>query len=460
MSSKRKSKEQFSSRLLALAIVLLCNPLINVVDYFPDFIGCFIIASAISHFADKAPYFEEARACFIKLALINLAKIPSFIIIVRIISNNVGESDIRILFTFVFAAIEIVVGINAITNLFSALSYLGQRSDAVSLITPFEISKSRRLSTEKLQMLCYAFVICRSTLSVLPELLRLTSTDAILNPNHFNPARLFPYAITLSFITVFVFGIILAKRAKKFIKAIYKEDKIFSAADSMIDEAGRENIKKKRKIRKMQLFLTTIATSSLLLFNLPLAKFGYVNVIPDFVFGIVIIVAVLRSTKFIKNAMRVVAGAVVFTAASTAKYIMEIIFLDTFTYEQLSLSAAASSKYLPVILLSALETLLFAVLIILLGTELIKFTKKRTGTSQKSEKYTSFDEEYHRNMKKKCIGWTALAVLIHAIKLAEVIAKASSQNIGSLSLVFCLAFVIYSYYLFGQIKEEVKNKYL
>ena len=460
MPSKRKSKEQFSSRLLILAIVLLCNPLINIVDYFPDFIGCFIIASALSHFADKAPYFEEARVGFIRLALISLAKIPAFIIMVRIISENVGESDIRVLFTFVFATIETVVAISAIKDLFYAISYLGQRSDATALITPFEISRHTSLSIEKLQILCYAFVICRSAFNVLPELLRLTNTDAILNPKHFNPAKLFPYAITASFITVFVFGVILASRIKKFIKAVYKEGKAFSAADSMVDEAGRENIKTKSKVKKMQLFLSTLAASSFLLFNLPFAKFGYLNVVPDFIFGIIIIISLLKATGFIKNVARVVIGAVLFTAASLAKYVMEIIYLDKFTYDQLSLSIEASSKYLPVILLSALEFLLFAVFITLLGIELIKFTVKRTGISKKSEKYTSFDEEYHRNLKNKCIGWTALAIILQALKLADVIAKGYSGGFGAASYVICFAFIMYSYYLFGQIKEEVKNKYL
>ena len=140
MASKRRSVNSFSPGLLIFAVILLSNPIVNIFDYFPDFIACFIISSTLGFFAERAPYFEEAKKDFLKLGYLSLLRIPSFIIMVRITSQNMREGDIRVLLTFVFAVIETYLAIKAISNIFQAMSYLGQRSDAASLITVFRVS--------------------------------------------------------------------------------------------------------------------------------------------------------------------------------------------------------------------------------------------------------------------------------------------------------------------------------
>ena len=247
MASKRRSVGELPSGLLILAIVLLTNPLINIFDYLPDFIGYFIIASALSFFAERVPYFDEARGAFLKLGFVSLAKIPSFIIMMRIISQNLRESDIRVLFTFVFAVIEIFLTVSAMNNLFNGLSYLGQRTEASALILPFKISRGKSLSVEGLRILCYVFAGCKGLLNALPEFLLLTNTESELNPGYFNPTLLYPYAISASFVIVFIFGIIFCCISSKYVKAIYNEGKVYSEAEAMIDDARREDLKKRKK---------------------------------------------------------------------------------------------------------------------------------------------------------------------------------------------------------------------
>ena len=459
MSSKHKSAGRSSAGLLVFAVVTLSNPLINIFDYFPDLIGCFIIASALSFFADRAPYFAEARSGFLKLGLIGVIKIPSFIIMEKIISQNMRESDIRVLLSLVFAVVEVSIAVVAIKNIFTALSYLGQRSDAASLITPFSISKRSTMTPESLQIMCYAFVIARGVLNVLPECLRLTRTDVMLNPGYFNPALLYPYAILLSFLTVLVFGIIFSCRASSFIKAIYRENKIHLAAEGMIDEARQEQIKKEKKVKKLRSFASILAFSSFLLFDFCSRKLSDVNLLPDFIFGIVLIIALVKATRFMKKTDVLIISAASFTIVSFAKYVLEIIFLSNHTYEQISFYPSASAKYLPVILISAFEAVIFVVFALMLGKALIRFTRKRTGLCQKSEKYSAIDAEYHKDMKKKCIIWTILLIAIEAIKLAVTLTR-GYISLSALTFIICLVFVSYSFYLFGKIKEEINNKYL
>ena len=67
---EKKSNKAEGVGLLVLAITFLVNPAVNIFDYLPDFIGYFIIAKALIYYADRAPYFNEARVGFLRLAYV------------------------------------------------------------------------------------------------------------------------------------------------------------------------------------------------------------------------------------------------------------------------------------------------------------------------------------------------------------------------------------------------------
>lgn len=460
MSSKGRPQGRLFSGLLILAIVTMSNPLVNIFDYLPDFIGCFILVHALSYYARRAPYFDEARSDFMKLGILSLARIPTFIIMTRIISQNMREIDLRPLLTLVFATVEIFLAIRAINNLFSALSYLGQRSEAASLISAFNVSVKKTMKVEELRVLSYALVLCKSACSLLPELLLLTNTEAALNPGRLTPSLLYPYAILVAFIVTLVFGAIFTRMASAFIKTICREDKIHDAAEAMIDDIRRDEIKKKIKVNKMQSFLTVMTLSGLFLFDFSSKKLGGADFIPDFLFGIIVLFAFAKASGFIKDLKNVYVSASAFSVISIARYIYEILFLNEFTYEQLPISPAASAKYLPVILISIFELLSFILLTVFCGAALIRFTKNRTGLSKKSENYGSLDAEYHLGMTKKCILWIVLGIALETIKFIITLTRGQIRGLSPLCFVACLIFVTFGYYLFGKIKEEIQNKYL
>ena len=91
--------------LIVLSLVFLLNPVVRVVDILPDFIACAIIVRLLYYVADRAPFFEEARADFLKLGFVSLAKIPAFFIISIARNSNTLDNDTTVLFTFVFSKI-------------------------------------------------------------------------------------------------------------------------------------------------------------------------------------------------------------------------------------------------------------------------------------------------------------------------------------------------------------------
>ena len=158
---KKIDTNRFYNRLI-LCMVFLINPNINVVDILPDFIAWFMLAKLFERAADSAPYFEEARASFLKLAWINLAKIPAFFLIVSIRSKDTMDNNVFALFSLSFCALELLFLLPCIKNLFTALFHLGERTDATSLITPVlsPFSSIKKISPESIKECTYFFFVC------------------------------------------------------------------------------------------------------------------------------------------------------------------------------------------------------------------------------------------------------------------------------------------------------------
>ena len=142
---KKTDSKRFYS-LLILSAVFLTNPNINIIDIMPDFVAWFILAKLFERAADSAPYFEEARSSFLKLAWINLAKVPAFFLMITIRSKDTLDNNVFALFSLSFCAIELVFLLPAIKNLFTALFHLGERTSAnffnLGLIIRQQIGKS------------------------------------------------------------------------------------------------------------------------------------------------------------------------------------------------------------------------------------------------------------------------------------------------------------------------------
>ena len=156
---------------------------------------------------------------------------------------------------------------------------------------------------------------------------------------------------------------------------------------------------------------------------------------------------------------KLIIAAAAFSIISAVKYVFEVSVLRDFAYEQLRISSLAVSRYTTVSLISLFEFVSFAILILMVGLVLIKFTRKRTGLSPKSERYGKLDRELHNEMKKGCIGWIVLGIALGGAKLFVTLARGHLTALYPILFLFWFIFMAYGYYLFDNIKEEIKLKY-
>ena len=467
--------------LYLLALIFLVNPSVNIIDILPDFVAYLILSRAFSYAADRAPYFEETRKSFHTLALISFLKIPSYLIMNYAQSSNVSDHDISALFALVFAVTETVFIISAINNLFSALFYLGERSNAQALIDPFPINKkgTRIMSTDTLRKYTYIVLIYRNVTYFVPEILLLTrGVDGSSYNSTFNFAILYPYSVVILFTSTAILGIILAKRFYCYIKAIKREGKFREAIDSLLDEEAKKRVAKNERTRRMLTTLTLLAASSILTLEVRFDNFGSVNLLPHFLYGIIITIAIYKLTHFTKKCIPALVLGILYSSVAFAGFVMEIIFLDTYGYSSLVSSGAAKDAYIPLIISAAVEFVFLVAVIIFSSRVLSKYVKIHTGLDESNGRYMRSDAVYHKKMKTKIYIWSGFSIFVGLAQFIDVILKFFSKKTpiasdpifgtitsglipwyGTLLLVISIAYIIYSFYLFGTVKEDTELKY-
>ena len=231
-----KIKRKTFYGLIVFCLILLFNPNINIFDPLPDFIAWFILAKLFEKAADSAVYFEEARASFVKLGWLNIAKLPAFLFILMVRGQNVHDNDIYTLISFSFAIVEAILVVQAIKNIFAALTHLGERTSAESLIKPFPINKcgSKTMLVDTLKEYTYFFAICKSILYALPDIFLLTRVND--NGQILTASKYYPHALILAQILGLTVGIVWLRRIFKYAKSVYKEGLFSEALERMASE--------------------------------------------------------------------------------------------------------------------------------------------------------------------------------------------------------------------------------
>lgn len=461
-------------KLLIFSAVFLINPNINVVDIMPDFISWFILARLFARAADSAPYFEEARSAFLKLGWINLAKIPAFFLIITIRSKDTLDNNVFALFSLSFFAVELMFLLPCVKNLFTALFHLGERTDALSLITPIDspFSKIRKITPEALKECTYFFFICKGALGFIPDMFMLTSFSDRGTPVAIS--KHYPYVFIVSFLlTVFV-GIIWLLRIKKYAAAVRKEGKFFDALDSMASENSAFYSRRKSELRTAVTALTLLSAASLFTVELSFDNWGNINILPHFIYGLMLIISVYYLDKTVKTKLVTYLAGICYVVVSIITYAFSILFLSKYEYYDLMDDKAAKVAYLKVEIFGILEFICIVIFLLLIASEINKFILNRTGIPTDHRKYGILDKELHASLKTRNGILCGLGIFAAATKCTNIflnsdvqilftsesaIATSSLPWFNLLVQLSSIAYILFSFYFMSTLKDELKEKY-
>ena len=463
------------------ALLLLANPNIHIIDILPDFIAYFLIFSVVSEAADLAPHFAQAKDACKRLALLCLFKIPASFIIVSLRSSNTQDMNLIPTFAIIFAVFEMILAYTLIFRISEGLFYLGERSDATALISPFRvrvstdteggkevsskgISAARGYLPEALRGVSLVFIFVKCFSSFVPEMLLLTRKQEYVGDlsGQFALVRLYPYALIFAIGLTLAVGIYWLVLASAYLKAIKKEGKFLPALLSL---AGEAVIAKKEKHELCSAFVlgfTLVAISSL--FSL--------NFMPLFCFSLFL----LLGSIWIKTERRLRVLIRIFGSLTTVLAIVLSIMLDAFDtdfgYPSLLNDNEAIATYRECVLVAAVCAVLFIVFLYLIYLSLRRSIFSSFGAPI-SEKAVGEENRYKKSLARMNIAFfilSSLCIIARAIYVylqgQVIFIPSTAATIGTFShqwefwplimTVLCIPFIIFTFYYMGLLKEEAK----
>ena len=455
-----------------IALLCLFNANFNLLDVFPDCIAYLILIRLIGKASDTVPYLEECKSALEKIALVTAIKIPTFFFMYK---NLKTGKDIVPMFTLSFVALELILLYSVISNGYKALSYLGERTDATITLDPFPVNKrGRTMSPFALKILTMIFFFTKGLLTLIPDLFMLTTNNTA---EKIKLSEAFPIAVVTCMLAVTVAGLIWMHYTKKYIRALKSTDDISMAIKSLNQNKTPEEKKVEDKTKTILGALTLLAISSLFTFDLVFSNLGETNVLPHFIYGLIVFYSIFKLTKDKKMRIALAATTGTFAATGiTAHLMLERFFNLNYNYIYLIFSSPAKAAYLPVKIFSVLETLSVFAMLYVCALILIAFIKNGCSPIPKAHEESNVDKKNRKSLTVKSIVLFAWVGVINALKCVNVFLKgnakiAFSQTneegfatgtlpwFGTLIFFVCLVFVVYSFYFISEIKNEVKFKY-
>ena len=339
-----KTKSRY--RRIIFGLCLLFVPAVNVFDLFPDFIAYFIIAGVLAHGVDKLPYFEEARTAFIKLGFVNMCRIIAIVLIIRIRAINNDDIDIYAMMTLLFGIVESIYLFPAISNLFNALFYLGQRSYSKTILAPVRFL-GVSIKPDTIKNFAYFFAGVRAVLALIPELCYMSATSKTGTVIVSHPyAILYPRVLSVCFLLSLIIGIVWLIVTAKYARAIGKESIYYTAIDALVTDDRRPDIENKAKLRRACSALNIMVVASLFTLEINFDSFGDINILPRFIFAILLICGLRRltgRTKYTTIALIIAAG---YTAISLVGHSRLISFFEKWeSFTIIKYIKAAAKEY-------------------------------------------------------------------------------------------------------------------
>ena len=465
-----------SASAIIFAVVMLFNPNINIIDILPDFIGYFVLAKVFEPASDCAPYFHEARSSFIKLGLVSLLKIPALLIISFARSKNTMDNDIIVLFSLIFAIAEIILVVTAVNNIFTALAYLGQRSEAESIIT-------YSMSIDDLRIFSHIFLIGKSILSFLPETLKLTrSVDNGSLSYYETGSKFYAPAITVCVILILAMGIAWLVKIVSYVKSIKKEGKFDSALLSLASESASDEYESNRKKRLIFTGFAFMSFASLLTFRLHFDNYYDINLIPSTLFGIVFALGlwfIIKNSCSAKTKIIYLISFIGYSVSSLINYILSTRFLIEYGYSALYMNANddAVNLYNSVIIFSFVELLFLISISACFCMTLISFTKDQLAIDGDCADKRSSKYEYLKFLNKRTYVFSMLLSLTGITKFIDVCLHSEIQLIFTdpsditmptiiasslpwfniVVILSSVVFAVYAFYYFGFIRGEMEE---
>ena len=288
-----KKKNIVPWMLIAVGFAFIFNPNVTVFDVLPDFIGYILICIALTKISMLNDTFADAKKLFEKMILLDAGK---YLAIFWIFGMEAGatKASSYLLWSFVFAVLEIIFLVPSYLKLFKGISDLGDiyESDYIHASK----NGSGKSYTEKIKNFTIFFIIFKAVMTVLPELTDLgntSNTNTWLGDEYINIYRYIGIIRALCYLPIIVVGIVWIVRIMTYFSRLSKDEKLTKS----LCETFSERVLPKRGLfamRYVKIASWLMIAASVVSLDV---MFEEVNILPDALTVIFIIPALIYFAK-------------------------------------------------------------------------------------------------------------------------------------------------------------------
>lgn len=290
MKTHKQKKDPLGLSWIGAGMIFLFNPMINILDILPDFIGLLMIMHGLSKAAQVTDHLGDARDYFAKLALVSAVQFG------LVFTLPFNTDSYTMLMAFSCAVVSAIFFVPAMSNLFAGFSYIALRAGAKSpSVVPSRGAlrgKSTRFSSvTALQLLTYVAFIIRAAGSVLPLVPSIFVSDYVGVPG-VNWAQYIGVLYAASWVVGFAVSIPWLLRFRRYIKGMCADTVL---TDFLWQKYAQEILPNKGYLaaRKMRPVLILAIIACGLCFSMYI---DFVNILPN-LFAAAFLIAVFANFK-------------------------------------------------------------------------------------------------------------------------------------------------------------------
>ncbi len=415
--------------LLIAGFILLANPVIHVVDLFPDSIGFFLIYAGLSKMSFFIGEIEQARSQFFKLAWLQVAKFFSIAFI------PYTSKSALVLMAFVYGVLELLLFIPALNRTFEGLSFSGLWYNGTAIYDKVSARRwaldeyekngvvKNRLSFKKrsverqtlVKNTILAFYIFRVIATLVPELTELQLYDNLGSVHQLQHSYAYykPYLYILFSVAVLIWGVVMIVRTSSFFGKIKGDGKYVSSLKEKLEKdiLPKTNLFTAIRVKRgLIVFVISVLTSFLL-------PADGVNLLIGLVSSSLLLIAALILRRYDKRMLALVPVCALRGGLSIVNLLYQIRFfyVNEYTIEAVGLVEKAYDQYACITGWATAEyavALVSVLLFIAILTHIVKQNLAVFGIRNESAQYSKLqhDGEVLSQIKKKfllCAVWAA-----------------------------------------------------
>jgi len=442
---------------LYLSLIFLFNPNITIVDPLPDFIGYILLCIAIYRLADIGDGVGDAYNAFKKMILVDAGKWLAVLWVFGMTVPSERNSSL-LLWTFVFAVLEMIFLLPAYKKLFEGLTQIGYLFPSRAIFGTNE----KRSRTDRMRNLTFVFVIVKAVFTFLPELADLTNSayDETTNIS-VNLYRYIGLMRGMAFIPVFIVGVIWLISMALYYRAVASDTSLTSA----LSEKYKTSVLPRRGLFIRRNFRTFFLIFSAALFLSADFRIDDINMIPDYLCAVVLIISIAFLKKYIdKGIVSTMILAVSHLCVSIAASILENNFFSEYYYSAIIKSDEVRSAYILMSSVNALKSILFLIVIYSVYRMLLRSIELHTGYVEGTGTWDSGEKKLivsvHSDLKRELIYPMAALILYVASDICFDIFAPKVYFMGFINGICAIIFIALFIKALLSVQRGIDTKYM